>query len=307
MPVTLSIGVVPIDRATVDAHEVLAAADDALHLAKEEGGNRINVFDNAESKYRKRRGEMEWIGKINGAIEDDRFLLYFQTIEPLVPHPDRPPKAEILVRMVNEDGGIARPMDFIPAAERYNLMPAIDRWVIRESFKAYRRHRDSGGALAGRGISINLSGPSLLDESLIRFILDEREAAGVPADRLCLEVTETAAIQNLAHATRFMTALKDEGFSFALDDFGSGFSSFAYLRSLPVDFLKIDGGLVSNVDESEVSAAMVGSINTIGHVMGIKTIAEFVGSVPVRDKVTSLGVDYGQGYVFSEPVPVDPK
>lgn len=307
MPVTLSIGVVPIDQATIDAHEVLAAADDALHLAKEEGGNRINVFDNSESKYRKRRGEMEWIGKINGAIEDDRFLLYYQTIEALVPHADRPPKAEILVRMVNEDGSIARPMDFIPAAERYNLMPAIDRWVIRESFKAYRRHRDGAGALAGRNISINLSGPSLLDESLIGFILDERAASGVPAELVCLEVTETAAIQNLAHATRFMAALKEQGFSFALDDFGSGFSSFGYLRNLPVDYLKIDGSLVRNVDESDVSAAMVGSINSIGHVMGIKTIAEFVGSVEVRDKVTELGVDYGQGYVFSEPVPVDPK
>lgn len=303
-PVTLSIGIVPIDRETGDIHAVLAAADDSCHISKEEGGNRITVFQAQESKFRRRRGDMEWIGKINRAVEENRFILYYQPIEPLDPAGGMRPKIEILLRLVNEDGSISGPNDFIPAAERYNLMPQIDRWVLENSMRAFRIHKDQGSPLADKVFSINLSGPSLLDDALIDTILYYLNKYSLAASDFCFEITETAAIQNLSYATRFINRLKVEGFTFALDDFGAGFSSFGYLRNLPVDYVKIDGSFVQNVDESLVSYTMVDSINSIGHVMGLKTIAEFVRSEPVKDRLVELKVDYGQGYFFSKPLPL---
>jgi diguanylate cyclase (GGDEF)-like protein/PAS domain S-box-containing protein len=301
-PVTLSIGIVTLSQESEDTHTILAAADDACHLSKEEGGNRVNVFQAKDTKYQKRRGDMEWIAKINKAADENRFLLYQQAIVPLIPSLELQPKAEILLRLVNEDGSIARPGDFIPAAERYNLMPLIDHWVIKNSIAAFRTLTDRGSELASRIISINLSGPSLLDESLVDLILYEVHRNGLEPSSFCFEITETAAIQNYAAATRFIRRLKDEGFTFALDDFGSGFSSFSYLKNLPVDYLKIDGSFVQTIDESLVSFTMVESINSIGHVMGIKTIAEFVKSPEIKAKLVEIGVDYAQGYHIAEPV-----
>lgn len=303
-PVSLSIGIVPIDRDTGDIHVVLAAADDSCHISKEEGGNKITVFQPQENKFRRRRGDMEWIGKINRAVEENRFILYYQPIEPVDSKPGFNPKLEILLRLVNEDGSIAGPNDFIPAAERYNLMPQIDRWVLENSMRAFHLLKAQGSPLADRIFSINLSGPSLLDEALIDTILYYLKKYSLSAGDFCLEITETAAIQNLSHATRFINRLKLEGFTFALDDFGAGFSSFGYLRSLPVDYIKIDGSFVQNIDESLISYTMVDSINSIGHVMGLRTIAEFVRSEAVKDKLAELGVDYGQGYYFSKPRPL---
>jgi diguanylate cyclase (GGDEF)-like protein len=303
-PVTLSIGIVPIDRETGDIHAVLAAADDSCHISKEEGGNKITVFQAQDTKFMRRRGDMEWIGKINRAVEENRFVLYYQPIEPLDPSSENQPKLEILLRLVKEDGSIAGPTDFIPAAERYNLMPQIDRWVLENSFRAFKLLSDQESPLARRLFSINLSGPSLLDDSLIDTIIYDLNKYSLSAKDFCLEITETAAIQNLSYATRFINRLKAEGFTFALDDFGAGFSSFGYLRNLPVDYVKIDGSFVQNIDESLVSYTMVDSINSIGHVMGLKTIAEFVKSEAIRDKLIELNVDYGQGYFFSKPVPL---
>jgi diguanylate cyclase (GGDEF)-like protein/PAS domain S-box-containing protein len=303
-PVTLSIGVVALSQESKDTHAVLAAADDACHLSKEEGGNRVNVFQAKDMKFQKRRGDMEWIAKINKAAEEDRFVLYQQAIAPLAESAALKAKAEILIRLVNEDGTIARPGDFIPAAERYNLMPLIDQWVIKHSIAAYKTLRDRGAPIADSLISINLSGPSLLDEPLVDLILYEVRRNGLESSSFCFEITETAAIQNYAAATRFMKRLKDEGFTFALDDFGSGFSSFSYLKNLPVDYLKIDGSIVQTMDESLVSYTMVDSINAIGHVMGMKTIAEFVKNPEIKRKCAELGVDYAQGYYIAEPVPL---
>ena len=303
-PVTLSIGIVPLSQESEDTHTVLASADDACHLSKEEGGNRVNVFHAKDTKYQKRRGDMEWIAKINKAAEEGRFVLYQQAIVPLSDSVDLKPKAEILLRLVNEDGTIARPGDFIPAAERYNLMPLIDHWVIKNSLAAYKTLTERGSELAQRIISINLSGPSLLDESLVDVILYEVRRNALQPSSFCFEITETAAIQNYAAASRFIRRLKDEGFTFALDDFGSGFSSFGYLKNLPVDYLKIDGSFVQTIDESLVSYTMVDSINAIGHVMGIKTIAEFVKNPEIKRKLTEIGVDYAQGYHIAEPVPL---
>jgi diguanylate cyclase (GGDEF)-like protein/PAS domain S-box-containing protein len=303
-PVTLSIGIVGLGQESEDTHSVLAAADDACHLSKEEGGNRVNVFYAKDTKYQKRRGDMEWIAKINKAAEENRFLLYQQPIVPLSDDSGLGAKCEILLRLVNEDGSIARPGDFIPAAERYNLMPLVDRWVIKNSIAAFRALRDRGSELAKNIVSINLSGPSLLDDTLVDLILYEVRRNGLDSSSFCFEITETAAIQNLSWATRFIKRLKDEGFTFALDDFGSGFSSFGYLKNLPVDYLKIDGSFVQTIDESLISYTMVESINSIGHVMGIKTIAEFVKSAEIKRKCAEIGVDYAQGYVIAEPSPL---
>lgn len=303
-PVSLSIGVVPLSSESEDTHAILAAADDACHLSKEEGGNKINIFHLKDDKFQKRRGDMEWIAKINRAVEENRFLLYYQPIVPLDPAGKLEPKTEVLIRLVNEDGSIASPGTFIPAAERYNLMPLIDRWVVKNAVAAYRTLADRGSPLASQIMSINLSGPSILDEDLIDIILFEVAKQGLEPRSFCFEITETAAIQNLSYASRFMGKLKDAGFTFALDDFGSGFSSFGYLKNLPVDFLKIDGSLVLGIEESEVSFTMVESINSIGHVMGIKTIAEFVKSPEIRKKLAEIGVDYAQGYDISPPIPL---
>jgi diguanylate cyclase (GGDEF)-like protein/PAS domain S-box-containing protein len=303
-PVSLAIGAVPLDRDSRDTHAVLASADDACHLAKEEGGNKISVFKEDDSKFQKRRGEMEWITKINKAVDESRFVLYHQPIVPLDEGAGLEAKAEILIRLVNEDGSIAGPGDFIPAAERYNLMPLIDRWVVRNSMAAYRTLTDRGAPVSRGIISVNLSGPSLLDEELIGIIIAEAKANRLAPESICFEITETAAIQNLSSAIRFMTTLKDEGFTFALDDFGSGFSSFGYLKNLPVDYLKIDGSFVQSIDESLISYAMVESINSIGHVMGIKTIAEFVKSPEIKKRLQDIGVDYAQGYEIAKPSPL---
>jgi diguanylate cyclase (GGDEF)-like protein/PAS domain S-box-containing protein len=303
-PITLSIGIVSLSLGSEDSHAMLAAADDACHLSKEEGGNKVNVFQAKDTKYQKRRGDMEWIARINKAIDENRFVLYQQAIVPLSEAMDLKPKAEILLRLVNDDGSIARPGDFIPAAERYNLMPLIDQWVIANAIEAYKTLTDRASELAHRIISINLSGPSLLDESLVELILYEIRRHGLAPSSFCFEITETAAIQNYAAATRFIKRLKNDGFTFALDDFGSGFSSFGYLKNLPVDYLKIDGSFVQTIDESLVSYTMVESINSIGHVMGIKTIAEFVKNPEIKRKLIEIGVDYAQGYHIAEPVPL---
>ncbi len=303
-PVSLSVGVVPIDRESGDIHAILAAADDACHVSKEEGGSKTTVFQAQDSKFRKRRGDMEWISKINHAIEENRFILYQQSIVPLDRAGKNRDKLEVLLRLVNEDGSIARPNDFIPAAERYNLMPQIDRWVVENSMRAFRILQDQKSPLADCIFSVNLSGPSLLDDSLVETIMYFLTKYALAAKDFCFEITETAAIQNLSYATRFINRLKVEGFTFALDDFGAGFSSFGYLRNLPVDFVKIDGSFVQNIDESLVSYTMVDSINSIGHVMGLKTIAEFVKNEAIVNKLVELGVDYAQGYHFAEPKPI---
>lgn len=305
-PITLSIGIVPLTEEDEDIHEVLAAADDACYIAKEEGGNRINVFQRTAEKYVLRRGQMEWIGKINEAMEKNRFRLWFQNIEPLAPEGDPPntrprPKAELLIRMDGSDGALIGPGAFIPSAERYGLMPALDRWVIDSAAKTWERLKRTNNPLIERVLTINLSGPTLLDESFIEYVVLTFRNYGALPESFCFEITETAAIQNLSYASRFMGKLKDQGFTFSLDDFGSGFSSFNYLKNLPVDYLKIDGSIVQNIDESLVNYTMVDAINSMGHVLGLKTVGEYARNEGVVDRLRRIGVDYAQGYALAEP------
>ncbi|MBN2051334.1 MAG: EAL domain-containing protein [Spirochaetales bacterium] len=299
-----SMGIVVINDKTESLGNVLAAADDACYIAKDTGGNKIQVYEDTSNIFQKRRGEMEWISKITHALEENRFILYYQPIVPL--NPDiTTAKCEILVRMKDSDGQIIMPADFIPAAERYNLMPSIDRWIIRNAIHSYPTFLSNGGK--DQNIStftINLSAHSLADENLSHYIKHQIEDTGVSAQSFCFELTETATITNMATATKFITEMKSFGCTFALDDFGSGFSSFNYLKTLPVDFLKIDGTFVKDMDVDSVNRAMVESINTMGHIMGIKTIAEFVSNAEVKQRLIELGIDYGQGYEIAKPVPL---
>lgn len=303
-PITLSIGLVALTEEDRDIHAVLAAADDACYIAKEEGGNRISVFQRSDEKYIIRRGQMEWISKINEALEHNRFRLWFQPIEPLNPESRSPSKVELLLRMENQDGSISGPGSFIPSAERYGLMTALDRWVLENAVKAWVRLMEAKHDLVNRIFTINLSGPTLLDETFVDFVILTFNNYGVSGKGFCFEITETAAIQNLSYASRFIGRLKDLGFTFSLDDFGSGFSSFNYLKSLPVDYLKIDGSIVQNIDESLVNYTMVESINSMGHVMGLKTVGEYVRNDTIMERLRRIGVDYAQGYALAEPKPL---
>ncbi len=295
-----SIGLVPINAESRSVGDVLSAADSACYMAKDQGRNRIYLYDTASIELARRHGEMEWVAHIGQALEDDRFELWYQEIR----NQEATPTAEklyyeLLLRMKDVEGKLIFPGAFLPAAERYNLSGRIDRWVVSQAFawlKANPRHLQELHLCA-----INLSGLSLTDGEFHRFVLKEFDEVGIPGGKICFEVTETAAITNLTSATRFISAVKRLGCQVALDDFGSGISSFAYLKHLAVDSLKIDGVFVKDIADDPIDYAMVKSINEIGQVMGKKTVAEFVESEAVLQKLREIGVDFVQGYGIGRP------
>ena len=297
-----SMGLVALDGTFEDVKSVLAAADDACYLAKEEGGNRIRVYSGEEDAFRKRRGEMTWIARLNKALEQDRFVLYGQTIAPMDPQSGLRPKLEVLLRLLDDQDNVVPPADFIPAAERYNLMPQIDRWVIHNTVTRWRSIMEARGNRPC--LCVNLSGESVADLNLATFIKHEFHKSDANPKDFCFEITETAMIANLGRAVSLIQDLKAVGSLFALDDFGSGFSSFAYLRNLPVDYLKVDGVFVKNIDTDPVNFAMVEGIQKISRVMGLKTIAEFASTESILSTLRTIGVDYAQGYALSRPEPV---
>ncbi|OGI44541.1 MAG: hypothetical protein A2150_05310 [Candidatus Muproteobacteria bacterium RBG_16_64_11] len=300
--VGVSIGLVPITADSVSAAELLSEADAACYAAKENGRNRVQVYQPGNLELARRHGEMQWVPRIHKALEEDRFRLYCQTIMPLAD--DQAMHGEVLLRLEDEDGNLVPPLAFIPAAERYNLMPAIDRWVIRAALSAVGGYLRSQPQPCDLQCSINLSGVSLGDEGLQGYIREQLDLHRVPPAAVCFEITESAAIANLERAAVFMRSLRELGCRFALDDFGSGLSSFAYLKTLPVDYLKIDGTFVRAVADDAVARAMVQAINTVGHVMGIKTVAEYVETGRILDEVRRIGVDYAQGYAIGYPRPI---
>ena len=251
----------------------------------------------------KRQGEMRLVSRINQALERDHFHLAFQPITPISSSLPSGDHYELLIRMQDEEGRVVPPRVFLAAAERYNLSTKVDNWVIAKAFDWLERHSDQLDRLYL--CSTNLSGHSLGDDRFLKYIIDMFERTNLPPDKLCFEITETAAIANLTAATQFINELKSLGCHFALDDFGSGLSSFAYLRNLPVDFIKIDGVFVKDITHDRIALAMVNSINDIGHVMGKKTIAEFVESEGILQKLREIGVDYAQGYSIGRPQPIE--
>jgi len=298
-----SIGVVPITAEIADVNDALRMADNSCYVAKEKGRNRVHIYHMDDQELIRRRGEMHVVSKIHHALENNHFALFFQQYLKLDGAAEQAGKyIEILLRMRSEEGGWMSPGFFLPAAERYNLAPKIDRWVINSVMTWLDEHRESLEQV--EKCSINLSGLSFCDHSFADFIREEITRHNIPVEKICFEITETAAIQNLLDAVEFINQLKSFGCSFALDDFGSGMSSYAYLKALPIDYLKIDGVFVKDLLDDPIDHAMVKSINEIGHVFGLKTIAEFVETEEVVDELKKLGVDFAQGYVIAKPAPI---
>ena len=302
--VGVSIGLVPLHAANGSVSVALAAADAACYAAKEQGRNRVHLYQPDDALLAQQRTQMQWVSRLTHALDAGHFRLYQQSISPLGRTGQARPHHEILLRLLEEDGRVIEPMVFLPAAERYNLMPAIDRWVVREVIGRHAvQHRLA--PLAERPIyAINLSGSSLSDERLADFVRGLLAEHQVPADMLCFEITETAAIANLGRATQFIQTLKREGCLFALDDFGCGMSSFAYLKQLPVDFLKIDGSFIRTMADDRVIRAMAEAINQVAHVMAIETVAECAESASILALLRELGVDHAQGYALAQPQPL---
>ncbi len=301
--VSVSIGLVPITGPHQSSSVIMSAADVACYVAKDLGRDRVHVYQESDIEQARRHSEMQWVSRINRALEENRFILYRQPIIALQSGGNSN-HHELLLRMLDQEGNLVPPGHFIPAAERFNLMPTLDRWVITNALVYCKKMCDRELEDEPYSCAINLSGTSLNDDKMFSFIHTQLEQHLVPPQRVCFEITETAAITNLAHAIEFIHELRALGCKFALDDFGSGLSSFAYLKNLPVDYLKIDGNFVKDMLTDEMDHAIVESINQIGHVLGIRTIAEFVENKAIRDQLYRLGVDFAQGHGVGKPEPL---
>lgn len=302
--VGISVGMVAITRDSGTAANLLSAADAACYVAKDRGRNQIHVYEGRDLDLARHRGEMQWVARIHKAIEDGRLRLAWQEIRRTDGGHERTRHVELLLRMVDEAGEMILPMAFIPAAERYFVMPALDTWVIGETLRICLAHLATEGAKPCL-FGVNLSGASLKDPAFRDMLLARLEAAPAAGPHLCFEITETAAIGNLTVVNGFIEALRGYGCSFALDDFGSGLSSFNYLKNLSVDYLKIDGAFVRDIVTNPVDRAMVESVHRIGHLLGLKTVAEYVESDATLALLRQLGVDYVQGNGIHAPESTD--
>lgn len=300
--VGVSIGLVAITTETESLSWALSAADTACYMAKDSGRNRVHVYELHDDELNRRRSEMQWVSRLNAALDNDQFVLCYQPIVAVDAPDDQRLAMEILVAMRDGDGREIPPGAFIPAAERYNLMVSIDRWVVSRVFAWLREHHQRLNGM--ERCFINLSGQSVGEEKFLGFLIEELGRGGFPTDKLCFEITETAAVANLSHAVLFIKALKYYGCRFALDDFGSGMSSFAYLKNLPLDYLKIDGNFVRDMVSDPIDRAMVQAIHQVGHVMNIATVAEFVEEEAILAELRDIGVDYAQGYCIARPRPL---
>ncbi|MDH3490656.1 MAG: EAL domain-containing protein [Gammaproteobacteria bacterium] len=299
--VRCSIGVVLVTNENADVAAVMSSADVACYSAKDMGRNQVHLYRHSDASLR--HEEMKWVSRITSAVDEDRFELFFQPIIGIGKNHDKERgHYELLLRMRDENGELVPPDMFIPSAERYNLMSTLDRWVIHEALTELADRSDGGEARYT--LAINLSGTSLSEDRFLEFVIDELRKHKLPKGAICFEITETAAISNLSRVVHFMQTLKKLGCKFSLDDFGSGLSSFTYLKNLPVDYLKIDGHFIRNVVEDSVDESMVRAIREVGHAMGIETIAERVETKQVLEKLGSLGVEFAQGYYIARPASV---
>ncbi len=296
-----SIGLVRIDQYSLNGTEVFKQADSACYLAKDAGRNRIHLYQEDDEVQQRRAGELHWVSDINDALAEDRFELHGQLIKP-IQSTNSKPAVEILLRLKSRDGELVLPGAFLPAAERYNIATRIDQWVISHVFDWFESNPEVIDNIDS--CAINLSGQSLGDKSILEMISSQLARQILPAEMIKFEITETSAISNLAEAKSFINAVKKQGCRFSLDDFGSGLSSFAYLKHLSVDILKIDGMFVKDIMDDEINFAMVKSINEVGHVMGMSTIAEFVENDEIQQRLAGIGVDYAQGYGVCRPMPL---
>lgn len=299
--VTISIGISLMTANTESVESVLSAAETATRVAKEHGGNQVQVYDLGDDHFTRRKDEMYWVNEVLTALREDGFQLYFQPIEPLskatgIAH------GEILLRLLSKDGQTVSPGLFMPAIENYHMMPSVDRWVVEHSLKTLS---NSGLNATDAVWSINLSGQSIGTQEFTDFIIDQLYRSGILPRSICFEITETSAIGNMEEARQFISAVKKLGCRFALDDFGVGLSSFAYLKNLPLDYLKIDGSFIKEITQDPISRAMVSAINEVGHLMGLETIGEYVENDEIKQHLQKLGIDYGQGYGIAKPQPLE--
>ena len=302
-PVSLSAGFVVLSNESTSSARVLSEANRACNLASKRGGNRLFAYRSDDKEIQKLEGNFEWVLILKKAIQENRFVMYAQPIHLLEPNEYRKPFShyELLIRLNDEEGKPISPTEFISAAEYYSMMPAIDRWVIQNVFKKLSRISKQEPMPV---FAINLSGQSLNDAVFLDFVLNEIKSSGVNPKILCFEITEQVAVDDISLVNKFISSLKALGSSFSLDDFGTGVSSFGYLRSLDVDYLKIDGSFVKNIATDNVSRGMVESITQIGHTMDLKIIAEYVENKEIKDILDDMGVDYGQGYHIARPGPL---
>ena len=303
LDVTACIGITQVNRDAEGIAGIMAAAEIACKAAKEAGKDRIEAFEEDNTTLVRRSEEIEWIGRVQEALRDDLFVLYCQPVMPLL-DTSSPAHFEMLIRLRDYNGEILSPIVFIPAAERYQLMPMVDRWVVHNSLKALGACWET--IVAGDPVfCINLSGQSFANPGFQAFIMDEIRESGVPPRNICFEITETVAISHIDDAVNFMSSLRKFGCRFSLDDFGAGLSSFGYLKVLPVDYLKIDGSFVREVTTDKISRSMVEAICQIGKTMNLSIVGEFVGDEETQDVLRSIGVDYAQGFSIGKPMPLD--
>jgi diguanylate cyclase (GGDEF)-like protein len=298
-----SMGLVFLDQTTASVDSAMQFADEACYSAKDAGRNRLQEYELGDSAMMQRHGAMEWITRLDAALDDDRLILNCQRIAPVDgAAADMETHYEILLTMLDELGDTMPPGEFILAAETYNRMTAVDRWVIERVLQWMSEHKDQLDSFGG--FAINVSGHSVNDETFPDFVLEQFSKFQAPTGKVCFEITETAAIANLDNAVDFMNRMKIIGCKFSLDDFGTGLSSYSYLRNLPVDYVKIDGVFVKDIASNPGDYAVVRSINEIGHYMGKRTIAEYVESDDVLALLKEIGVDYAQGYQIEKPLPL---
>ena len=312
----VSIGLVVLNSGFDSVSDVIHAADMACYSAKKAGRNQSFLFNANDVEVTQRKTAVEAIADITDEIDDKQFVLYCQPILPLstvapfvsalplASHIQEPQHFEVLIRKVGLDGKHMLPTTFIPSAERYHLMPNIDRWVIKQTFSIFRQLLNKSNEKCNYAFSINLSGTSLSDKSLLGYIREQFTIYAIPPASICFEITETAAIVNLKNTINLFAALRKLGCTFALDDFGSGMSSFMYLKNFEVDYLKIDGSFVKEMDINKIDHAMVRSIHSVAEAMNIKTVAEFVESDAILKELKSIGVHYGQGLFLGAPIPI---
>jgi diguanylate cyclase (GGDEF)-like protein/PAS domain S-box-containing protein len=299
----VSIGLVQVGRESGGLEDVMQAADSACYVAKSQGHGHVHVYSSRDEAVARQRGEIQWLQRLQGALREGRFALYAQPIVAALTTTEHGPALEVLVRLADEPGSpAAAPAEFLKAAERYRLMPLVDRWVVQTALAALGR-----GAMRlppGRSMSINISGQTLGDAQFLEFVVECLDRTGVLPGQVCFEVTEAAVVGNFDHARRFIGVLHGMGCTFALDDFGSGLGSFANLKTLAIDFLKIDGTYMRNLARDSVNQAMVSAMIKLARTLDFKVIAEQVEDQSSLDAARRMGIDYMQGYVIARPEPL---
>lgn len=305
--VGISIGLAPLGPDTGSRTELFSAADTACYMAKEQGRNRVCVYQSSDAEMARRSSDMGWAARLGGALEQGRFLLYYQPYLPLAAGASGGRHVEILLRLIDEQGRVVLPAAFLPAAERYNIMPGIDRWMLATVFERY--HELAATLGAPLCCAVNIAASTLNAEGTLDYIRELAARHPLPPGAICFELSESAALAYLRSASQFMLAVKALGFSVALDDFGVGTNSLSVLKGLPIDYLKIDGSFVRNITQDAVDREMTESINRVGHLMGVRTVAEDAESQGVIEALRGMGVDYAQGFGFAEPaeLPLQPR